>query len=240
MSAASARSASGRVGLVPATVMGEAAAARLAPIRINLLPHREAARKRRRKEFVTTAALVAIAGAVATFAGGFAIDRRIAAQQERNDFIGAENARLDAQIAEIRTLRDEIAALRARQQAVENLQSDRTVPVRLFDELARLVPEGLYLRSLKQDGARVALVGHARTNERVAELLRNLAERSPWLERPELGEIKEVLVPAAPGQKEGRPLFEFSVNALVRRPGAAEPAAAAAQGGVAPAPQAAR
>jgi type IV pilus assembly protein PilN len=240
MSAAGARSASGRVGLLPATVMVEPVIARLAPIRINLLPHREAARKRRRKEFVTTAVLVAIAGAVATFAGGVAIDRQIDAQQSRNDFIAAENAKLDAQIAEIRTLRDDIAALRARQQAVENLQSDRTVPVRLFDELVRLVPEGLYLRSLKQDGSRVALVGHARTNERVAELLRNLAERSPWLERPELGQVREILVPAAPGQKEGRVLFEFSVNALVRRPGASEPATAAAVTTGTPAPQASR
>jgi len=227
MSAGPARGVSGRVGIVPATGIADPAASRLAPIRINLLPHREARRARRRKEFVSTVALVAIAGAAATFAGGFAIDRQIAAQQERNDFIRTENAKLDTQIAEIRTLREEIAALRARQQAVENLQTDRTVPVRLFDELVRLSPEGLYLRSLRQEGARVALVGHARTNERVAELLRNLAERSPWLERPELSEIKEVVVPAVHGQKEARTLYEFSLNAIVRRPGAADPAAAA-------------
>lgn len=226
MSAASDRTGAGRVGLVPATGIADPAATRLAPIRINLLPHREAARRRRRKDFVSTAVLVAIAGAVATFAGGLAIDRQIAAQQERNAFITAENTRLDAQITEISTLRQEIAALRARQQAVENLQGDRTVPVHLFDELPRLVPEGLYLRSLRQDGARVAMVGHARTNERVAELLRNLAENSPWLERPELGEIREVETPAAQGQKEARRLYEFSLNAIVRRPGAADPAAA--------------
>ena len=231
MSIGLSRAIPGRVGLAPVTTVADATAPPLAPIRINLLPHREARRARRRKDFVVTAALVAIAGMVTTFAGGFAIDRQIAVQQERNDFINAENGKLDAQIAEIRTLRDEIAGLRARQQAVENLQSDRTVPVRLFDELVRLAPEGLYLRTLRQDGNRVVLVGHARTNERVAELLRNLAERSPWLERPELTEIKEVAVQPAPGQKEARLLYEFSLNAIVRRPGATDPASVAGSAG---------
>jgi type IV pilus assembly protein PilN len=214
-----------RVGLAPATAMSEAPVRRLASIRVNLLPHRELRRERRKKEFVSFAVLVGIAGAVAAFAGGVAINQKIALQQERNDFIKAENAKLDRQIAEIKTLREEIAALRARQQAVENLQSDRTVPVHLFDELVRLAPEGLYLRSLRQDDARITLGGHAQTNERVAELLSNLADRSPWLERPELGEIKEVSVAPLAGQKEGRKVFEFSLNALVKRPVApAEPA----------------
>lgn len=217
-----------KVGLAPATEIADPLARSLAPIRINLLPHRELRRERRKKDFVTMAAAVAAAGVAASFAGGVAINQMIAAQQERNDFIRAENTKLDAQIAEIRTLRAEISALKARQQAVENLQSDRTVPVRLFDELVRLAPEGLYLRQLRQDDNRVTMTGHAQTNERVAELLRNLADRSPWLERPELGEIKEVTVGPPGAPKDQRKVFEFSLNALIKRPVApdAKPAAA--------------
>jgi type IV pilus assembly protein PilN len=211
------RGLSSRVVLAPATEIADPLSRRLSSIRVNLLPHRELRRERRKKDFVGFAVLVGIAGAVAAFGGGVAINQQIAAQQERNEFIRAENARLDLQIAEIKTLREEIAALRARQQAVENLQSDRTVPVHLFDELVRLAPEGLYLRQLRQDDARVTLTGHAQTNERVAELLRNLSERSPWLARPELGEIKEVSLPPLSGQKEGRKVYEFSLNALVKR-----------------------
>lgn len=197
------------------------------PIRINLLPHREAARERRRREFLSMLAVVSAAGATAVFAGGMAISQQIDNQASRNRFIQSENEKLDKEIAQIRTLREEIAALKARQQAVENLQSDRTVPVHLFDELVRLAPEGLYLKLLKQDDRKVTLVGHAQTNERVAELLRNLSERSPWLERPELSEIKEVplrdAVPTAaanPKDKEVRKVYEFSLNALIKRPSA--------------------
>ena len=213
-----------RVGLEPHTEVGTPAASGPAvPIRINLLPHREARREQRRRDFTVRIVLVAVVAAVAVFGGGVAINQQIALQQERNDFITAENAKLERQIAEMKTLREEIAALQARQQAVQDLQSDRTVPVRLFDELVRLTPEGLYLRQLRQEERRVTLTGYAQTNERVAELLRNLAERSPWLERPELGEIKEVTMPSAGGQKEGRKLFEFSLNALVKRPAAVSP-----------------
>lgn len=209
----------GSVGLAPATEIVDTSdtAVRLAPIRINLLPHRELKRERCKKDFVNLTGLVAIAGAAAVLAGGFAINQQIAGQQARNAFIKAENAKLDAEIAEIKTLREEIAALKARQQAVENLQSDRTAPVRLLDELVRLTPDGVYLRQLKQDDTRVGLSGHAQTNERVAELLRNLAERSPLLERPELGEIKEISVPPAAGSKEPRRLYEFSLNVLMKR-----------------------
>ena len=206
-----------KVDLAPATALADPNARALAPIRINLLPHREMKRERRKKEFVGLAGLVAVAGVAAVFAGGMVINQQIASQADRNAFIKQENAKLDKQIAEIKTLREEIAALRARQQAVENLQSDRTMPVRLFDELVKMTPEGVYLRLLKQDDRRVTLGGHAQTNERVAELLRNLAERSPWLERPELSEIKEVTLPPLSGQKEPRKLFEFSLNALVKR-----------------------
>ena len=194
-----------------------------APILINLLPYRAARREQRKREFLVVLAGVAVAGAAVVFAGGLAIDQAIAQQAARNQFIKGENTKLDTQIAEIRSLREEITALRARQNAVENLQSDRTLPVRLFDELARLAPEGVLLRQLRQDELRVSLSGHAQSNERVAEFLRNLSEKSPWLERPELGEIKETVLPPPPGtrdkdrERETRKVYEFSLNALIRR-----------------------
>ncbi|MEI7444623.1 MAG: PilN domain-containing protein [Burkholderiales bacterium] len=232
----------GPVGLAPATeiIDDSQTVARLAPIRINLLPHRELKREQRKKEFVNVAGLVGIAAAAAVMAGGFAINQQISGQQWRNDYIKRENEKLEAEISQIKTLREEIAALKARQQAVENLQSDRTAPVRLLDELVRLTPDGVYLRQIRQDDTRVGLVGHAQTNERVAEMLRNLAERSPLLERPELGEIKEIALPPLAGSREPRKSYEFSLNVLMRRSGPADaqkaanaprPQAAVAQGG---------
>jgi type IV pilus assembly protein PilN len=193
----------------------------MTPIRINLLPHREARREQRKREFLLLLAGVALLGVVTVLGGGLAMDQLVEQQGRRNQFIQAENQRLDTQIAEIRTLREEITALRARQQAVENLQSDRTLPVRLFDEFSRLTPDGVQLRQLRQEERRVTLTGYAQTNERVAEFLRNLSERSPWLERPELGEIKEITLTGAAAPKdrerEVRKVYEFSLNALIRR-----------------------
>jgi|APCry1669189034_1035192.scaffolds.fasta_scaffold01344_5 type IV pilus assembly protein PilN len=197
----------------------------LAPIRINLLPHRELKRERKKKDFVILAALVAIAGAVTAYGGGVAINQQISEQSDRNAFIKTETAKLDSQITDIAGLREEIAALKARQEAVENLQSDRTVPVHLFDELVRLAPEGLYLRQLKQEDRKISLTGLAQTNERVADLLKRLSESSPWLYKPELTEIKEIALSAGPGQKEGRSIFEFSLNVLIKPPVATESAA---------------
>lgn len=193
--------------------------------RLNLLPHREMRRARRKKDFGVLAAAVAIAGAVTVGAGGIAINQMISMQQARNDFITAENAKLDRQIAEIKTLREEIAALKARQEAVENLQSDRLLPVRLLQELVRLTPEGVALRSLKQVGLKVMLTGHAQTNERVVELLRNLADSSPWVERPELVEIKEI-VQATPerGVREARKIYEFTLGVTIKRQAQADAA----------------
>jgi type IV pilus assembly protein PilN len=194
----------------------------LVPIRINLLPHRELKRERKKKDFVVQAAIVAVAGIVTAYAGGVAINQQISSQSERNTFIKTETAKLETQIADIATLREDILALKARQEAVENLQSDRTVPVHLFDELVRLAPEGLYLRQLKQEGRSITLNGLAQTNERVADLLKRLSENSPWLYKPELTEIKEIALSAGAGQKEGRTIFEFALNVLVKPPAAAD------------------
>ena len=183
-------------------------------VRINLLPHREARRKERKTAFVAMLIAAVFAGALLVLAVGGVIATRIAGQNERNAFIQAENAKLDIQIREIATLKQEIEALKARQQAVEDLQSDRNQPVYLMDELVRQVPEGTYLRSFKQTGQRVTLNGYAQSNERVSELLRNLGNVSPWLERPDLVEIRA----ASTGQgKDLRKVFEFTVNVGIKR-----------------------
>jgi type IV pilus assembly protein PilN len=165
-------------------------------------------------------------GAIAMAIGGF-IAAKIANQNQRNDFIKAENAKLDAEIKEIATLKQEIEALKARQQAVEDLQSDRNQPVYLMDELVKQVPEGIYLRALKQESQRVVLNGYAQSNERVSELLRNLGNNSPWLERPDLIEIRSTAI----GQgRDAKKVFDFTVNVGIKRLRDKEQAAPAAPG----------
>lgn len=194
-------------------------------IRINLLPHREEKRKQRKAAFARLLALAALSGLAVVMAIGGVIAARIADQNQRNEFIRAENAKLDAQIKEISTLKQEIEALKARQQAVEDLQSDRNQPVYLMDELVKQVPEGVYLRSFKQENQRVVLNGYAQSNERVSELLRNLSNSSPWLERPDLIEIRSANL----GQgKDATRAFEFTVNVGIKRPRDKDQAAQAA------------
>lgn len=184
-------------------------------VKINLLPHREEKRKQRKLAFFRLLALSAVIGAtiVIAIAGFFAT--RIANQNQRNAFIKAENDKLDAQIKEIASLKQEIDALKARQQAVEDLQSDRNQPVYLMDELVKQVPEGIYLRSFKQEGQRVVLNGYAQSNDRVSELLHNLSNNSPWLERPDLIEIRSA---GAAHVKGARRVFDFTINVGIKRP----------------------
>ena len=184
-------------------------------IRINLLPHREAKRKQKQAAFVALMVVCGIAGLLIVIAVGGYNARRISVQSERNARIEAANQALDKQIAEIADLKQEIEALKARQQAVEDLQADRNQPVYLLDELVRQTPTGVHLSSFKQDGQRVVLSGYAQSQERVAELLRNLASASPWLERPDLTEIKSV--PLAQS-KSGRKVEEFTLAVAIKRP----------------------
>lgn len=196
-------------------------------IRINLLPHREMRRERRRKAFVFIASMTAAAGAAVAMIIGFVIQGQIDAQQARNQFIRAENTKLDAQIREIATLRQEIEALKARQEAVETLQRDRTLPVHLFDALVTLMPEGVQLQQVRQVERRVALTGIAQSNDRVSALLYNLANRSEWLERPELTEIKAVMI-GKPEQRaaasQQRRAYQFSLNVAIKGKGSQEQA----------------
>jgi type IV pilus assembly protein PilN len=184
-------------------------------VKINLLPHREERRKQRKKEFTALLVLSAIVGALIVLLVGGYFSARLSSQEQRNTYIKAENAKLDVQIKEVADLKQEIDALKARQQAVEDLQADRNQPVYLMDELVQQVPEGVYLRSFKQDGQRVALNGYAQSNERVSELLRNLSNNSPWLERPDLIQIHSVNI----GQgKDAKRVFEFDINVGIKRP----------------------
>ncbi|HEX7643630.1 MAG TPA: PilN domain-containing protein [Burkholderiaceae bacterium] len=185
-------------------------------IRINLLPHREAKRKQNKTAFFRLLAVAAVfAGVIAFLIWGY-IGHLITDQDDRNNLIKTEIKHLDEQIAEIATLKDEIAALKARQQAVEDLQSDRNQPVYLFDELVKQVPEGVFLKSFKQEGQKVVLVGTAQSNERVSDLLRNLSEtNSAWMEKPELVEIKASTL----GQgREAKRVFDFAMNVGIKRP----------------------
>lgn len=184
-------------------------------IKINLLPHREARRKERKTAFFTMLLMSMMVGGAIVLVVGVFIANKISEQNQRNDYIKAENTKLDAQIKEIATLKQEIEALKARQQAVEDLQSDRNQPVYLMEELVKQVPEGIYLQSFKQTGQRVAINGYAQSNERVSEFLRNLSNSSPWLERPDLIEIRSTGV----GQgKNAKKVFDFTINVGIKRP----------------------
>jgi type IV pilus assembly protein PilN len=183
-------------------------------IRINLLPHREAKRKQKQAAFVALMALGGLAGAALVLLVGAYNASRIATQNERNLVLKNANAELDKKISKIASLKSEIEALKARQQAVEDLQGDRNQPVYLLDELVRQTPEGVYLKSFKQDGQRVLLNGYAQSQERVAELLRNLSGSSPWLERPDLTEVRAVTLAQS---KTGRKVVEFTLNVAIKR-----------------------
>jgi len=183
-------------------------------IRINLLPHREAKRKQKQAAFVALMALGGVAGVALVLLVGAYNASRIATQNERNLVLKNANAELDKKISKIASLKSEIEALKARQQAVEDLQGDRNQPVYLLDELVRQTPEGVYLKSFKQDGQRVLLNGYAQSQERVAELLRNLSGNSPWLERPDLTEVRAATLAQS---KTGRKVVEFTLNVAIKR-----------------------
>jgi len=197
-------------------------------ILINLLPHREEKRRERKRSFFIGLAACALGGVAVVGIWYSVLGQMTSAQESRNAFLQTEITRLDSQIKDIATLRAEIEALKARQKAVEDLQTDRNVPVHLLDELVRQTPEGVYLTTIRQTGQVVAITGTAQTNERVSELLRNTLYNSAWLEKPELVEIKATAVTTA--NREQRRLFEFSMRVTIKRPQSGTPAAGATTG----------
>jgi type IV pilus assembly protein PilN len=192
-------------------------------ILINLLPHREEKRNRRKRAFFAGLGLAAAGGLLVAALWYGVLDQMKSAQEERNAYLGSEIKKLEAQIKDIANLRAEIDALRARQKAVEDLQTDRNIPVHLLNELVKQTPEGVYLTAIRQTGRVVAVNGTAQSNERVSEFLRNTLYSSPWLEKPELVEIR---AGASQGGR-GR-LYDFSLRLTIKQPPAAAPTAASA------------
>ena len=197
-------------------------------ILINLLPHRELARQRARKMFNMAMGAAALLGLlIAGLVYGW-YQAQISEQQSRNNLLTSEIKKLEAEIKEVETLEEEIAALRARQDAVENLQADRNIPVYLLSESVRQLPAGVYLTSIKQQGLSVLYGGAAQSQERVSELLRNLSHGSDWLKRPELIEIVAKTIKLS--AREVRRVYNFTIRAQIQRASAPTKAASAAGG----------
>jgi type IV pilus assembly protein PilN len=201
-------------------------------ILINLLPHREVRRQQRKQAFFAGLGIAALVGAAAAGVWFTAVQTLISEQEQRNAFLGSEIKRLDAQIADVAALKNEIEALKARQKAVEDLQADRNMPVYLLNELVKQTPEGVYLTGVRQNGQQVSITGLAQTNERISEFLRNTAYNSTWLERPALGSIRATMANSA-GSKDQRRMFDFAMTVTLKRPPAP---GSAASGAAAPAP----
>ncbi|MCX2861386.1 PilN domain-containing protein [Paucibacter sp. PLA-PC-4] len=199
-------------------------------ILINLLPYREEKRKRRKNAFFVGVGFSALLGAGLVAATWALLLHLTDEQQSRNQYLGSQISSLEAQIKDIANLRAEIEALKSRQRAVEDLQTDRNTPVHLLNELARHTPEGIYLTSIRQTDKVVTVTGIAQTNERVSEFLRNASRGSEWLDKPELVEIK--LANLSANTRDQKRLFEFSLRVSIKTPSAE--AAAGAASAVAP------
>ena len=178
-------------------------------IRINLLPHREEKRKARRQQFYSLLGMVTVLGAMIVFLVYTVISGYVSTQESKNEFLKQKIAVLDKEIEQIKRLKEQTQALLARKQVIESLQRDRAETVRLLSELVKQMPEGVYIRSLRQEGVKISLGGYAQSNARVSTLMRNI-EASPWLENPRLIEIKAV-------QVDKRRLNEFNLEASLKR-----------------------
>ena len=179
-------------------------------ILINLLPHRELARKRRKEAFQVHMFLALLLGLLISAVVYFWFQMRIEDQQGRNAYLLSEISILEKQIKEIDGLEGEIRALRERQKAVEDLQSNRNLPVHLMNELVQQLPEGVYITALSQQGGAIEVRGVAQSNERVSEVLRNLSGNTPWFTKPQLKEI--VASTVALSEKDQRKVVSFNLS----------------------------
>ncbi len=184
-------------------------------ILINLLPHREAAKLKRRETFFVSLAASALLGGLLAGLIFVWYQIQITEQQARNTLLRTENQRLDVQIKDVAALEKEISGLRSRQEAVENLQTERNLPVHLLNEIVKQVPDGVFIKNMKQDGALVSLTGAAQSNERVAEFLRNLSSENPFVTKPELVEIVAGTTALTP--KEQRRVSNFVVSVQLKK-----------------------
>ena len=197
-------------------------------ILINLLPHREAARKRRKDIFNVSLGLAALLGGLVAGAVFLWYQSAISVQQNSNTVVKAEIKKLEGQISEIAGLETEITALRARQQAVEDLQSDRNLPVHLLTQLVNQLPDGVFISKMVQTDQTVTINGSAQSNERVSELLRNLGNNTPWFAKPELIEIVAGSVAISP--REQKRVSNFVIRVRLVRASEAEKSASPAAG----------
>lgn len=202
-------------------------------ILINLLPHREVARKKRKDVFNLSLGASALAGGLIAGVIYLWLQGQISTQQDQNMILQKEIRVLEGQIKEIAGLEGEIAALRARQQAVEDLQSDRNLPVHLLSELVKQLPDGVYITNMKQENQLVSLQGVAQSNERVSELLRNLANNTPWFTKSELVEI--VAGNVTLGTRDQRRISNFTIRVRLVRASEAQKALPVAVAASAPA-----
>ncbi len=203
------------------------------PVRINLLPHRAQKRMARKRQFVSLAVLLSIAGLAVVGLVHLVLSSQIDRQNQRNLLLKGEIVKLDDQIKEIDKLRDQIQQVLARKQVVENLQANRNEAVHLLDQMVRQLPDGIYLRTIRENGTKVQIVGYAQSNARVSTLMRNI-ESSPWISKPELVEVKLVALPGANPRVTEQKVSEFTLNFEVKRetPSVANaPKPAAARGG---------
>jgi type IV pilus assembly protein PilN len=205
----------------------------MAGIRINLLPHREQKRQARQRQFVSLAlSLGVLALAVVALVHGI-LSAQIDAQKDRNALLKKEIAKLDEQIKEIDRLREQIQAVLSRKQVVETLQANRSEAVHLIDQLVRQLPDGIYLSSVRQTGAKVTVTGYAQSNARVSTLMRNI-EASPWLSSPELVEIRLVPAPGVAANSDLK-INAFTMSFAIKRVAPTEDAGPAAPAKGAPA-----
>ena len=193
-------------------------------ILVNLLPHREEARKRRLQQFKAAMMFAALVGLVACIAIWLTYQARIALQNERNERLQSEISKLDNKIKNIATLKGEIAALQVRQQAVEDLQADRNLPVHLLEELVKQMPDGTYITGIKQQGSEVTIDGVAQSQERISQLLTNMGSRSEWFSKPDLIQIQAKTENLS--AKEARRVYAFSMKLTLIKPSDASKAAA--------------
>ncbi len=177
--------------------------------RINLLPHREMRRKQQQQYFFVMLGVVVAMGAAIWFGVHTYLDSALTNQQARNKYLEQEIVKIDKEIAEINKLKEQIAALLKRKQVVETLQSNRADVVHLLDQLVRQLPDGMYLKTIKQQGVKVTISGYTQSQARVSTLMRNL-EGSQYLQKANLVEIKS----ASTG---GQRLNEFTMNIEVTR-----------------------
>ena len=185
-------------------------------VRINLLPHREEKRQARQRQFVSFVVLLGILALAVVGLVHMVFAAKIDEQNARNTLLKSEIAKLDEQIQEIDKLREQIQQVLARKQVVETLQANRSEAVHLLDQVVRQLPDGIYLKSIRQTGNRIQMVGYAQSNARVSTLMRNV-EASPWVTHPELVEIKLVSLPAATRSAPAQQLNEFILNFQVKR-----------------------